>query len=86
MQELLKHCLEISLQVQKNNIKLLQHNPAVAITEYWIDSPIGQYYCDLLLDLSLKTYYWPMYLAGQEGKISEWFKPLLTGNLCRPGE
>ena len=86
MQELLKSGLGTSLQFQKVLTDLWQNHPANVVLDWWSNSPLGEYYCDLAIDMALKMYYWPMYLAGQESMVSEWLNQLLAGNLCRPGQ
>lgn len=86
MQELLKSGLGTSLQLQKVYNDLWQNHPSNILLDWWARSPLGEYYCDLALDLALKMYYWPMYLAGQESIMSEWANQLLAGNLCQPGQ
>lgn len=85
MQEIFKSWLGLYAQLQKNSTDWLQYHPAMTIADAWADSPLGEYYCDLLLDLWLKMYYWPMFMVGQESQTTEWLNQLLTGNLCSPG-
>ena len=85
MQELFKSMLGLSLEMQKAYTNCFQHSPAISMIDYWANTPIGEYYCDLALDLFLKMHYWPMYLAGREDQTNRWFSQLLSGNVCSPG-
>lgn len=66
-------------------MRWLQYHPSIVVLDWWANSPLGIYWCDLAVNVALKMYYWPTYLAGQESVMSEWFNQLLSGNLCHPG-
>lgn len=86
MEDLLKSGLGLSLHLQKFYLNCLQHSATNQVIDWWAKSPLGEYYCDSAIDLALKMYYWPMYVAGREDQISEWFNRLLMTNLCHTGQ
>jgi len=85
MQDFVKTGLGLAVEIQKACQEAMQNHPLNIWLDYWMDTPLGQYYCDLGVDIALRIHYWPMYLAGQESHMTEWFSQLLSGNLCPPG-
>jgi hypothetical protein len=57
------------------------NNLVLRLLDPLFDNPVAEYIADKQVDILLKMYYWPAFMAGNMDNWSDIMKPY---NICRP--
>lgn len=85
IQDFAKIGLTNSFDLYQALAKAYEISPARTLLDQMYNNPIAEWWMDQWIDSLLKIYYWPMFLAGSEDKINEFWRQFAQGNICRPG-